>query len=76
MLKKFGIGKGDRVAIYMGVCPEIVVAVLACARMGAVHNVVFGGFAAQALADRMNDAQCKLLITQDTSYRRGAGRRI
>ena len=71
VLKKWGVGKGDRVAIYMGVCPEIVIAVLACARIGAVHNVVFGGFAAQALADRMNDAQCKLLITQDTSYRRG-----
>ncbi len=71
VLKKLGITKGDRVAIYMGVCPEIVIAVLACARIGAVHNVVFGGFAAQALADRMNDAQCKLLITQDTSYRRG-----
>lgn len=71
VLKKFGIRKGDRVAIYMGVCPEIVLAVLACARIGAVHNVVFGGFAAQALADRMNDAQCKMLITQDTSFRRG-----
>lgn len=71
VIKKYGVGKGDRVAIYMGVCPEIVIAVLACARIGAVHNVVFGGFAAQALADRMNDAQCKLLITQDTSYRRG-----
>lgn len=71
VLKSLGIAKGDRVAIYMGVCPEIVLAVLACARIGAVHNVVFGGFAAQALADRMNDAQCKLLITQDTSFRRG-----
>jgi acetyl-CoA synthetase len=71
VLKSFGAKKGDRIAIYMGVCPEIVVAVLACARIGAVHNVVFGGFAAQALADRMNDAQCKLLITQDASYRRG-----
>ncbi|WP_074654898.1 acetate--CoA ligase [Terriglobus roseus] len=71
VLKSLGITKGDRVAIYMGVCPEIVLAVLACARIGAVHNVVFGGFAAQALADRMNDAQCKLLITQDTSFRRG-----
>ncbi len=71
VLKRFGVAKGDRVAIYMGVCPEIVIAVLACARIGAVHNVVFGGFAAQALADRMNDADCKLLITQDTSYRRG-----
>ena len=71
VLKRYGVAKGDRVAIYMGVCPEIVIAVLACARIGAVHNVVFGGFAAQALADRMNDAQCRLLITQDTSYRRG-----
>src|ERR1700712_3073735 len=71
VLKKYGVTKGDRVAIYMGVCPEIVIAVLACARIGAVHNVVFGGFAAHALADRMNDAECKLLITQDTSYRRG-----
>ncbi len=71
VLKRLRAGKGDRVAIYMGACPEIVIAVLACARIGAVHNVVFGGFAAQALADRINDAQCKLLITQDTSYRRG-----
>jgi acetyl-CoA synthetase len=70
-LKTLGVVKGDRVAIYMGVSPEIVVALLACARIGAVHNVVFGGFAAQALADRINDAGCKLLITQDTSYRRG-----
>jgi acetyl-CoA synthetase len=72
VLKKFGIARGDRVAIYMGMCPEIVIAVLACARIGAVHNVVFGGFAASALADRINDSQCKLLITQDTSYRRGS----
>ncbi len=71
VLKRTGVRKGDRVAVYMGVCPEIVIAVLACARIGAVHNVVFGGFAAQALADRINDSQCKLLITQDTSYRRG-----
>ena len=71
VLQNLGVVAGDRVAIYMGVCPEIVVAVLACARIGAVHNVVFGGFAAQALADRMNDAECKLLITQDGSFRRG-----
>lgn len=71
VLKNLGVVAGDRVAIYMGVCPEIVVAVLACARIGAVHNVVFGGFAAQALADRMNDAECKLLVTQDGSFRRG-----
>lgn len=71
-LKGLGIGKGDRVAIYMGMCPELAIALLACARIGAVHSVIFGGFAAQAIADRANDARCRLLITQDTSYRRGA----
>jgi len=71
VLKSLGVVKGDRVTIYMGVCPEIVIAVLACARVGAVHNVVFGGFAAHALADRMNDSQCRVLITQDGAYRRG-----
>ena len=71
VLKRFRVQKGDRVAIYMGVCPEAVIALLACARVGAVHNVVFGGFAAQALADRINDAQCKVLLTQDASFRRG-----
>ena len=71
VLKNLGVTKGDRVAIYMGVSPEIVLAVLACARIGAVHNVVFGGFAASALADRMADAGCRVLITQDASYRRG-----
>ncbi|MEZ2345408.1 acetate--CoA ligase [Terriglobus sp. RCC_193] len=71
VLKNLGVKKGDRVAIYMGVSPEIVLAVLACARLGAVHNVVFGGFAAQALADRMADSECRVLITQDASFRRG-----
>ena len=71
-LKSLGVAKGDRVAIYMGMCPELAIALLSCARIGAVHSVIFGGFAAQALADRANDAQCKLLITQDTSFRRGA----
>ncbi len=71
-LKGLGICKGDRVAIYMGMCPELAIALLACARIGAVHSVIFGGFAAQAIADRANDARCRLLITQDTSYRRGA----
>ncbi len=70
-MKSLGVQKGDRVAIYMGMCPELAIAVLSCARIGAVHSVVFGGFAAQALADRTNDAQCKLLITQDSSFRRG-----
>ena len=71
-LKSLGVAKGDRVAIYMGMCPELAIALLACARIGAAHSVIFGGFAAQAIADRANDAQCKVLITQDTSYRRGA----
>jgi acetyl-CoA synthetase len=72
LLVKMGVRKGDRVAIYMGMCPELVIAMLACARIGAVHSVVFGGFAAQALVDRINDSQCKLVITQDGSYRRGS----
>jgi len=71
VLKNLGVKKGDRVAIYMGVSPEIVLAVLACARLGAVHNVVFGGFAAHALADRMADSECRVLITQDAGFRRG-----
>ncbi|KYG09520.1 acetyl-coenzyme A synthetase [Sorangium cellulosum] len=70
-LKKLGIEKGDRVAIYMGMVPEVAVAMLACARLGAVHTVVFGGFAADALRDRIHDSQAKLVITQDGAYRRG-----
>jgi len=70
-LKRLGVHKGDRVAIYMGMVPEVVVAMLACARIGAPHTVVFGGFAADALRDRINDCQAKALITQDISYRRG-----
>ena len=72
VLKSIGVVKGDRVAIYLGVCPQQVIALLACARIGAVHSVVFGGFAAQALADRIADADCRVLITQDTSFRRGS----
>ncbi len=64
--------KGDRVAIYMGMCPELAIALLACARIGAVHSVIFGGFAAHAIVDRVNDSACVALITQDTSYRRGS----
>ena len=75
-LKGLGVRKGDRVAIYMGMSPELVIAVLGCARVGAVHSVVFGGFAAHAVADRINDAGCKVLITQDVSYRRGAEIRL
>ncbi len=71
-LKSLGIRKGDRVAIYMGMTPELAIAVLACARIGAVHSVIFGGFAASAIADRVKDAACVAVITQDGSYRRGA----
>ena len=70
-LKSLGIGKGDRVAVYMGMTPELAIALLACARIGAVHSVIFGGFAASAIADRVNDAGCVAIITQDTSFRRG-----
>jgi len=70
-LAKLGVGKGDRVAIYMGMVPEVAVAMLACARLGATHGVVFGGFAADALRDRINDCQAKVLITQDGGMRRG-----
>jgi acetyl-CoA synthetase len=70
-LKSLGIKKGDCVAIYMGMTPELAIALLACARIGAVHSVIFGGFAANAIVDRVNDAQCVAILTQDTSYRRG-----
>ena len=71
VLKGLGIKKGDRVAIYMGMCPELAIALLGCARIGAVHSVIFGGFAAQAIVDRVNDSECVAVIAQDTSYRRG-----
>ncbi|XZE44505.1 acetate--CoA ligase [Pirellulaceae bacterium SH467] len=70
-LKKLGIQKGDRVSIYMPMVPELPIAMLACARIGAIHSVIFGGFSAEAIADRNNDAQVKLLITSDGGYRRG-----
>ncbi len=70
-LKSLGIRKGDRVAIYMGMTPELAIAVLACARIGAVHSVIFGGFASNAIVDRVNDAQAVAIITQDGSWRRG-----
>ncbi len=70
-LKSLGIKKGDRVAIYMGMTPELAIALLACARIGAIHSVIFGGFAANAIADRVNDSGCVAIVTQDTSYRRG-----
>jgi acetyl-CoA synthetase len=71
VLKRLGVGKGDRVAIYLPMIPETAIAMLACARIGAPHNVVFGGFSAEALRDRINDAEAKLLITADGGYRRG-----
>ena len=70
-LKSLGIKKGDRVAVYMGMTPELAIALLACARIGAVHSVIFGGFAANAIADRVNDSSCVAILTQDSSYRRG-----
>ena len=70
-LKSLGVKKGDRVAIYLGMVPELPVAMLACARIGAAHSVVFGGFASSALRDRINDAEAKVLITADGGYRRG-----
>ncbi len=72
VLRKLGVGKGDRVAIYLPMIPELPIAMLACARVGAVHNVVFGGFSAESLRDRINDAQAKLVITADGGYRRGS----
>lgn len=72
VLKGLGIKKGDRVAVYMGMTPELAIAILACARIGAIHSVIFGGFAAHAIVDRVNDAQCVTVITQDTAYRRGS----
>jgi acetyl-CoA synthetase len=70
-LKSLGVGRGDRVAVYMPMVPELPVALLACARIGAVHSVVFGGFSAESLRDRINDAQATVLITADGGYRRG-----
>ncbi|MPZ68696.1 MAG: acetate--CoA ligase [Actinobacteria bacterium] len=70
-LKSLGVRRGDRVAIYLPMIPELPAAMLACARIGAAHSVVFGGFSAESLKDRINDADCKVLITADGSYRRG-----
>ncbi len=71
VLKKLGVVKGDRVAIYMPMIPELAIAMLACARMGAVHNIVFGGFSAESLRDRIEDAQAKMVVTADGGWRRG-----
>ena len=69
VLKTQGVRKGDRVCIYLQMVPELTIAMLACARIGAVHSVVFGAFSADSLRDRINDSECKLLITQDTAFR-------
>jgi acetyl-CoA synthetase len=71
VLKSIGVKAGDRVAIYMPMVPELPIAMLACARIGATHSVVFGGFSADALRDRINDAQAKVVVTADGGYRRG-----
>ncbi len=71
VLKNLGVEKGDRVAIYMGMVPELAIAMLACARIGAAHSIIFGGFASHAIQERVNDAECKLIITCDGAYRRG-----
>ena len=70
-LKKLGIETGDRVTLYMPMVPELAIAMLACSRIGATHSIIFGGFSADAIADRNNDAQAKLVITADGGWRRG-----
>jgi len=71
VLKSLGVKRGDRVAIYMPLVPEAAIAMLACTRIGAIHSVVFGGFSPESLRDRINDSECKVLITADGGYRRG-----
>jgi len=71
VLRAKGVRKGDRVALYMPLIPELAIAMLACARIGAIHSVVFGGFSADALRDRINDSECVALVTADGGYRRG-----
>jgi acetyl-CoA synthetase len=71
-LKRLGVGKGTPVGIYMGMVPELPIAMLACARLGAPHTVVFGGFSAESLAGRLNDMECELLVTQDEAWRKGS----
>src|SRR5204863_3125804 len=72
VLKSLGVAKGDRVAIYMPMIPELPVAMLACARIGAPHSVVLGGFSSDALRDRINDAEARVLVTADGGWRRGS----
>ena len=76
VLKKLGIKSGDRVALYMPLVPELAMAMLACARIGAIHSVIFGGFSADAIKDRVNDGECKLIVTADGGFRRGSEIRL
>jgi acetyl-CoA synthetase len=76
VLKSLGVEKGDRVALYMPLIPALAVAMLACARIGAPHTVIFGGFSAEAIRDRVNDCQCKLVVTADGGFRRGSEIRL
>ena len=76
VLKRLGVKRGDRVALYMPLIPALAVAMLACTRIGAPHTVIFGGFSADAIRDRVNDCQCKLIITADGGYRRGSEIRL
>ena len=69
LIKRAGIKKGDRVCIYLPMIPELAISVLACARIGAIHSVVFAGFSSQALATRIQDSDCKMIITSDGSFR-------
>src|SRR6266498_1167876 len=71
VLRSLGVKRGDRVALYLPLIPELAIAMLACARIGAVHSVVFGGFSAESLRDRINDAKARLLVTADGGWRRG-----
>ena len=71
VLKKLGAKKGDRISIYLPMIPELAISMLACARIGAIHSIVFGGFSSEALRDRIEDSQCKILITADGTYRSG-----
>ena len=76
VLKALGVETGDRIALYMPLVPALAVAMLACARIGATHTVIFGGFSADAIRDRVNDGQCKLIVTADGGYRRGSEIRL
>src|SRR5699024_12618284 len=69
VLKNNGVKKGDRVCVYMGMVPELAITILACARIGAIHSVIFGGFSAQSIADRIKDGEAKFIVTCDGSYR-------